>query len=108
MAIKWRKVRHGFAVVRGLKVTQANLVGLQAAITKAGGTAQVIFTDSLTKGGKYDDRLKVKTLRGWRVARPGDVVVRGSDNHVFGVIKAENFQGYLNAIQANKSKNKGE
>lgn len=87
MAIKWRKVKHGKAIVRGIKVTKNNLLGLQEAITKAGGTAHYVDFN-------INDRLKVKTLRGWRVARPGDVIVRGSDNHVFGVIKAENFEGY--------------
>lgn len=92
MAIKTRAIKIGPVLVRGLKVSKNNVGEFAAFIRNRGGDAEAIYQ---TKNGKIDDRVKLKTKQGWRVARIGDVIIRGSEGHIFGVIKADAFPGYV-------------
>lgn len=78
------------AVSRAVRVTFKNTEKLAEWIRERGGQAEAVpETDprNFLKGR----RVRVKTTKGWRVARIGDVILLGSERHIFGVYKQEDF-----------------
>lgn len=75
--VKARKVRDAPVNVRGVKVTQNNIGAIVLWLEQAGIDAEGVLDNKKTKARESDNRVRVKTKAGWRVARPGDVILRG-------------------------------
>lgn len=77
-------------VGRGVKISRRNF---EKAASWSGGEA-LWRIDTKANDGIGDPRVKIRTKKGWRVARVDDVIVKW-DKDDYTVIKAEDFAKYV-------------
>lgn len=104
MAIRTRKYIHtagGTREVRAIRITEKNYIEISNYINRNGGVA-VASEYVSPDGDRYSHKIRIRQLnhlknrtkRDWRVARPGDFIVR-HDNGEFERVKEDVFEQHF-------------
>lgn len=95
LAIKTRKIRTvAGEEVRGIRITDGNILQVTDWLGEKGEYRLTPASNGTSKE-PANERIRVRTPKGIRIAKVGDFVLKGTEPGVYAVLKADDSDGYI-------------